>query len=251
MFVDDKQEIDFDAGYTPEAQEIFRISNYPPPDWLNEQSSTSVPDIEAINTNDSLLASTRGLAGFAIMDGRELVLFQNFVPSHVIKPGRFLFLRNDTYMSSTRPGLTLSGALSAVLDPSDGTLLFSNFRSVNTFLPLSDYYEEASEQVIREVLGHERLAVANVEALAVGANQWFRKRFAMLKDSEVLDEFTPEEVRSRAGNYEITIEISEDRIVFPTDKPSAKKLLQFLNEEIFRGPITDILYETNSRREAG
>ena len=30
----------------------------------------------------------------------------------------------------------------------------------------------------------------------------------------------------------------------------AKKLLQFLNEELFRGAITETLYETNSKREA-
>ena len=251
VFMDDKQEIDFDAGYTPETQEVFRISSYEPPDWLRDQTSTSVPDIESIADDDQLLGSTKGLAAFAILDCREIVMFQNFVPSHVIEPGRFLFLDKGTYASSKRRGLTLDAALSAVLYPADNKLMFSNFRITNTFLPLSDYYKEATEHEIREILKHERLAVANADALAVNASQWFRKRFALLRESDVLDRFTTEQIRSRATAYDVQIRTDRDRIVFPAEKGLAKKLLQFLNEEIFRGAITETLYETNSKRRAG
>ena len=40
------------------------------------------------------------------------------------------------------------------------------------------------------------------------------------------------------------------KIVFPSDKSAVKKILQFLNEELFRGAITETLYETNSKRQA-
>ena len=78
-------------------------------------------------------------------------------------------------------------------------------------MPLADFYEEASDQDIREVLEHPGLAAVSPDALAVGANQWVRKRFAMLKNSGVLD--------------------------LPWTK------------ELFRGAITETLYETNSKRE--
>ena len=250
VFVNDKQKIDFDAGYAPERHEIFSLTDYSLPAWLADLNSTSIPDIETISTNDTLLGATKGLAGYACLDGREVRLFQNFVPSHVIQPGRFLFLENDTYTSSARSAMTLAGELSAVLDVSGADLLFRNFRIVNTFLPLYEYYEEASEQEIRDVLSHRRLAVDNPDGIAIGANQWYRKRFAMLKHSGVLDAFTPQEIKLRSSGYDVSISVSGDKIVFPTDKQSAKKLLQFLNEEIFRGPITDTLYETNSKRRA-
>lgn len=35
-------------------------------------------------------------------------------------------------------------------------------------------------------------------------------------------------------------------MVFPADKPVAKQLLQFLKKELFRGPLTETLCETNS-----
>ena len=121
---------------------------------------------------------------------------------------------------------------------------------MNTFLPLGDFYEEASEQQIREVLSHDKLAPVNVEAIATESNQWFRKRFAMLRDSGVLDQYSAKQIQARSKGYNVEIHVQKGRIVFPEDRPSAKKLLQFLNEELFRGAITETLYETNSKREA-
>ena len=129
-------------------------------------------------------------------------------------------------------------------------LLFHNFRTTNTFLPLADFYEEASENEIREVLAHDLLAPEDIDVLSVEANQWFRKRFAMLKDSEILDKYSARQIQSHSKGYEIDIKIKSNRIVFPAEKTAAKRLFQFLNEELYRGPITETLYETNSKREA-
>jgi hypothetical protein len=249
-FVHEIDEIDFNAGYQPEAHERFRLRDFGLPEWLAQENSQTIADLDAITNDDALLETTKGIAGFARMDGEEIILFQNFSRSHVIRPGRFLFLQNDTYESAQRPGLTLDNKLSAVYRPGDQTLLFHNFRNVNTFLPLAEFYEEASENQIREVLGHERLQPEDEDALAVRANQWFRKRFAMLRDSEVLDHYSAEEIRDHSAGYEVDVHIDDGKIVFPADKREAKRLLQFLNEEIFRGAITETLYETNSKREA-
>ena len=167
-----------------------------------------------------------------------------------IQPGRALFLKNNTYESIEHPGLTLDKKLSAIYKPAESKLLFRNFRTVNTFLPLSDFYKEASEQEILVVLDHKLLAPEDSNAIATGANQWFRKRFALLKDSGVLDNYSAQEIQSRSNGYDVSVHILNDKIVFPSDKAAAKKLLQFLNEELFRGAITETLYETNSKKQA-
>jgi len=249
-FVDEVDEIDFNAGYQAEAHERFRLQDFELPNWIASKNSQSVADLDAISNEDALLDVTKGIAAFARTDGAEIILFQNFSRSHVIRPGRFLFLQNDTYESTQRAGLTLDNKLSAVYRPDDEALLFHNFRVVNTFLPLSDFYEEASEQEVRDVLGHDLLQPEDEDALAINANQWFRKRFAMLRDSGVLDNYTAEQIRDHSEGYEVDVHIDDGKIVFPAGKREAKRLLQFLNEEIFRGAITETLYETNSKREA-
>ena len=250
-FVEDVEEIGFDAGYMPEQHERFHLLDYELPDWLREEDSQSVPDLDAITDDDAMLDATKGVVAFARNDrGEELMLFQNFSRSHVIRPGLFLFLRDDTYETTQRSGLTLENKLSAIFLLTENKLLFHNFRTVNTFLPLADFYEEASEHQIREILGHDRLAPEDADVLATGANQWFRKRFAMLRDSEILDRYTGQQIADRSQGHDVDISVVGERIVFPVDRAQAKRLLQFLNEEIFRGPITSTLYETNSKREA-
>lgn len=250
-FVDDVQEIAFNAGYQPEQHERFCLQDYDLPEWLADGNSQSVADFDPINNNEALVDSIKGIVAFARdEDGNELMLFQNFSRSHVIHPGRFLFLQNNTYETTERPGLTLDGKLSAVYLRADDKLLFHSFRTVNTFLPLAEFYEEASEHEIREVLEHDLLAPEDMDAIATNSNQWLRKRFAMLRDSGVLDQYTARQIQQRSRGYDVDIHTSRGKIVFPADKSAAKKLLQFLNEELFRGPITETLYETNSKREA-
>ena len=190
-FVEDIREIDFNIGYKLDEGECFRLSDYELPAWIAEENSETIRNFDAIGTNETLIDSIKGMVAFALNDqGEELMLFQNFTHSQVIRPGLSLLMHNQTYKTIEHPGLTLDRKLSAVYLPTEGKLLFRSFRTVNTFLPLVDFYKEASEQEIREVLGHELLAPQDADALAEGANQWFRKRFAMLRDSGVLDEYS-------------------------------------------------------------
>lgn len=250
-FIDDIHEIDFNFGYKLEEDECFRLSDYELPDWIAEEDSETIRDIDTIRTNEELTDYIKGTVAFVRNDrNEELMLFQNFTRSQVIRPGRFLLLGRDTYEGIERPGLILNEKLSAVYLSTESKLLFRSFRNVNTFLPLADFYKEASEQEIREILNHNLLAPEDPDATATSATQWSRKRFAMLRDSRVLDQYSANEIEGRSNGYDVEIHISQGKIVFPADKPEAKKILQFLNEEIFRGPITETLYETNSKRQA-
>jgi len=250
-FLGNTTEVDFDAGYNPEKDERFRLNDYQLPEWLRKENSLTIQNLDAISTNDQLIDSIKSVGAFARNEQhQEVILFQKFSRSHVIKPGSFLLLQNGTYDTVQRPGLTLDTKLSALYFPAQQKLLFHNFRTTNSFLPLADFYQEATEQDIREVLRHARIAAENPDALAVGANQWFCKRFALLKDSEILDKFTAKQIQAHSKDYDVDVQVKGSKIVFPADKAAAKRLLQFLNEELFRGPITEILYETNSKREA-
>lgn len=250
-FINESEEIPFNAGYQPEEHELFCLNEFTPPEWLAEESSISIGHLDSIGHDEAVIASTKGITGFARERERELVLFQNFNRSHVVRPGSFLLLRNDTYESTEHPAITLDNKLAAVYLPTEQKLLFRCFRTVNTFLPLGDFYREASEQQIRDILTHPNLFATNPESFASRPSQWFRKRFAMLRDSGVLDNYTVGQIQARSRGYDVAIHIQDGKMVFPEDHISAKKILQFLNEELFKGAITDTLYETNSKREAG
>lgn len=250
-FVGSAQQIDFNAGYTPEKHERFCIKDYKLPDWIGGETSQTAANIESINAHEKLVGSIKSIVAFARDDeDGELILFQSFNRSNVIRPGHYLLLKQGTYESAEGAALTLEAKLSAAYVCAQNKLLFYNFRTTNTFLPLSDFYEEATEQEIRELLTHDSLAPEDSEVLAANANQWFRKRFAILKNSGILDKYSVRQIKAHSKDYDVEIHIKDGKIVFPADRAAAKRLLQFLNEELFRGAITETLYEVNSKREA-
>ena len=250
-FVGDTKEIAFDAGYTPEDDERFRVNNYDLPEWVKGGVGGKARNLDSIKEHETLIESIKAVIAFARNEqGHELMLAQSFSRSHVIQPGRFLFLQNDTYETPKHTGLTLGTRLVAAFNVQTRKLIFRNFRNTNTFLPLTDFIAEATDHDVREVLSHKLLKAQNIDATTAAANQWFRKRFAMLKASKILDGYTAAQLVKRSKGYEVELKVEKGKIVFPADKPAAKRLLQFLNEEIFRGAITEKLYETNSKREA-
>ena len=235
-------------GYKLDPDQRFVIDDFDLPCWLTEMRSTTVGSLDPIRTEAKLMASISSLAGLGQDEnGRELILFQNFSRSRVIEPGRLLLMAGWPYIVSDH-AVALDSRLNAVYFVENRRLIFDNFRAVNTFLPLHEHFEPATEEKILSILAHDKLAPEDPLALAKDANQWFRTRFAMLDQSGVLDEFTPEQIQSRAERYRVRVELDAGRIVFPAGQEGAKRLLQFLNEEIFRGAITDALYETNSKR---
>lgn len=250
-FVQDRQAVAFSAGYTPEEHEHFRIAAFQLPGWLQAGAEGGMQHMVAVNTVTELLPSIKAVVAFARSEaGERLMLAQNFSQSHVIQPSRFLFLQGDTYVSPPSQGFTLAQRLTAVYRIAEQTLLFENFRNTNSFLPILDFVAEANDQEIHEVLSHALLIAEDAAKTTATANQWLRKRFAMLRASGILDHYTTEELVQRSAGYEVALQVQNGRIVFPSDKAAAKRVLQFLNEEIFKGAITQKLYETNSKREA-
>ncbi len=251
-FCHNVREVPFDAGYKPESDERFIITGFPLPDALNI-TREGVNALDNFQATEETLKQLTALIAYAKSGNQEVVMIQRFTRSHIIKPGTFLFMPGDTFESNTTPGLTLGHKPDAVYYPTARKLVFANFRNANGILPLADHYEEASEQDIREVLSHEKLAAEDIDSFAVDAPQWFHARFSMLKDSGILDQYTPAQIRTNAAGY-VDIGISGTgaaaKIIFPADKNAARRLLQFLNEELYKGPITETLYETNSKRAA-
>lgn len=251
QFSEDINEVAFEAGYIPELNDRFILTEFELPVWLQVQNSNTVHQLDPIDSTDFRQVEIRAIVAFVRLEGEELILFQNFTQSKVLRPGFFLFLKRGIYTTLNKPGLTLNTKLEAIYSQQTQKLQFRRFRTTNTFLPLEAYYREASEHEIRQILYHELLDPQDSEVIIkYGQNQWFRKRFAMLKDSGILDNYNVQDIVNHSLGYEINIAVKDEKIVFPADKAEGKRLLQFLNEELFRGAITETLYETNSKRAA-
>jgi len=91
------------------------------------------------------------------------------------------------------------------------------------------------------------MEISGVSGSLLDGNQ---QRFAMLRDSGVLDQYSAKQIQARSKGFDIDIHVHKGTVVFPENRQAAKKLLQFLNFFFNDTAITETLYETNSKREA-
>jgi hypothetical protein len=249
-FMKEIREVDYDPAYETNSDERYRLEEFVLPEWLHGVTSETCISEDHIDTDENTLKSIKGLAGLGQNDNdQRIILFQSIRPSRIIRPRNSLFLSRNTCDYPDRPGIILDSQVSAVYFEKDRKLLFRNFRTANSFLPLEIFFSEASEKEIRQLLKHEKLCPQDIEQTLKDSDQWFKKRFAMLRNSRVLDVFSIDQIVETAKEHRLDLELDNNRIVFPSEKFRARRLLQFLNEEVFRGPITDTLFETNSKRK--
>ena len=92
------------SGYKLDEGECFRLSDYELPAWIAEENSETIRNFDAIGTNETLIDYIKGMVAFALNDqGEELMLFQNFTHSQVIRPGLSLLLQHQTYKNHRTP----------------------------------------------------------------------------------------------------------------------------------------------------
>ena len=238
----------FNPGYspTPDQNICFSLQEHDLPKWLHVKNSFALVSLEDISDYHSIV----GIAAYVrCSDEIDRILFQNFNKGKLIKPGRILFMKKNIYQSLDNDGLWLDSKLTAVYEFQSKKLLFKNFVTTNKIIDLSAVYRDATEQDVRDILSHDLFYSDNVDAIIQSTkSQWYRKRFAMLKDSKVLNDYSANTIRESGVRIGIAVKLKDDRIVFPENQSESKRLLQLLSEEIYRGVITNNKYETNSKK---
>ena len=246
-------QISFDPGYQPDETQIFMVSPYALPDWLILEDIESVREADIVPNEENVFRAIRCVMAFArdSESEQQVMLFQNFTQSKIIRPSwRSMVFFRDMYQLSERHGLQLGEVLSAVFvgNPYEGELLFSKVREINTYLPMDEHYREATEAEIRQVLSHPKLFVEDQDEIVGMCSPWYARRFSMLSDSGVLDNYDAEQLRELGAKVEVDLDIVDGAIALPSERAALRIVLTYLNEERYRGPITAGLYETNSRR---
>ena len=246
-----QEEKDFETSYTLAGGECFRICHYTLRDPLAGKNSENIEEAEVAVINNIPASSIKGLVAFARDDkDNELMLFQNFSRGQILEPGSILHPEGNSHKIIRDKTLRLNNKLTAVYSSEDGKLLFDSFHYAKTFLELSDYYYEASDGDIRALLNHNLFICEDEKKILKNANQYMRRRFAILKDSDILERLSAEYVQEKVAEHKlpIPIQVRCGKLVFPTENNDAKVVLQFLNEEIYQGALTGEYYETNSKR---
>ena len=125
----------------------------------------------------------------------------------------------------------------------------SSFYYARQIFDLSECYRSATDSEVESFTTSSKLALDNSEAFKGMANTWIRRKIAMINDSQVLDNYSAKEIKSRAKLVGVDIDVKDKKIVIPNDKEKIKIILGFLDEEAYKGPFSQKTFLANSKRQ--
>jgi hypothetical protein len=134
----------------------------------------------------------------------------------------------------------------------DGKLYFQSYTSANQIFSLLDFVTEATNGEIDSFGENENLE-ANAGLIKNIANIKTRRLIKVLSSTTNVSTFTGKPLRTKKSllkKYGIKAQINnEGKLILPTHNVSElNRTLEFLNEDIFRGVITNSLYKSNSKK---
>ena len=135
----------------------------------------------------------------------------------------------------------------------NGKLYFHSYTSANQIFSLIDYVTEATNSEIDSFGEHESLEVDTVKIKNI-ANVKTRRLIKSLSSTGNIDAFTSKALRTKKGllkEYGVDAQLDvTGKLILPTNNVAAlNRVLDFLNEDIFRGAITNNLYRSNSKKK--
>jgi hypothetical protein len=242
--------INFDPGYQLQEGECFIIEGFAIPDDLKSACAQPV-SAERLNKDHLGDLPIKSIVGYDFNEGKERIFFQNFDSRRVLVPGKglniFAIADASTFKELDTPVVLLDAHLSAIWDK--GTLKFKNFNNAKKIFDLTSYFTEATDEQIEDFVAHSFIACESKDKLMKICTAWSRKKIALILRGKVLDKMTAESARAaaKAVNYEVPMD--GDKIKLPTDKKELKELLQFLDEDVYIGPISHRKLLSSGKRE--
>lgn len=179
------------------------------------------------------------------------VYLQSFDRRRVISSAGFsIFHARDTYKRIEGSGLTLDSKLAAKLR---GTKLsFFSFFHVRQIFDMSDYFQEATDNDIKQFAELPELHVEDLNELMAASDSWVRRKVWLVMQSNILGKVPPNDIKAIAAEFGIPVEyIAQEgleKIKIPGDRKSLKTLLRFLDEDYYKSPLSKTNYLTNSKR---
>ena len=250
----DKRPVVFSPGNKADDEEILIIEDYKLPTYLEKMNTSNIVRINPIRSQHIRPDIIKSIIGFAKDDNQELMLFQKFQSKNQLIESKMTLLFDSDALSFNKisdSGLILNNKLSAVYNAATKTLMFRNFRDVSSILDLDEYFKPLSEEEIREFLKHDLFEPEDVDQISTNPSYLLCERFAIVSKSKILDSITAEDVKLVSKKYpDVDVKLSSDgrRIIFPSRKSDAHKLLRLLNENYYTGDFSEEPYLAINKR---
>lgn len=240
---DEITEVAFNGSYKPDKEEVLYVTMELPACFADIPNNTN-------NYNEITIPGDSIKTVCLYHNGSYY--FQNFMNNYIVKASNIaLFWCNDTFKKfEEQRAFTIEEMINAIYH--DGKLYFHSYASARQIFDLSEFYIEATNSDIDNVLGEAVFAGTDCEWMKENSDSVMRKQIKSIKDSGILGELdvTKKTFKSWAKKAGIPEDVyNTGHLVFRKNKKECKMILSFLNDDIFEGHFTKSIYLSNSKRK--
>lgn len=182
----------------------------------------------------------------------EKFYFQAFNKKNMLQRKMVLqFEHGNVFAKMKNSAFIIEDKIHAIYE--DGKLYFQSYTIANQIFSLIDFVTEATNTEI-ELFGEIKGIDVNAENIKHIANIKTRRLIKLLSSTNNIATFMRKTFRTKTSllkKYGINAQINgNNELVLPTNNVvELNRTLEFLNEDIFRGIITDSLYHSNSKKK--
>ncbi|WP_051506791.1 Kiwa anti-phage protein KwaB-like domain-containing protein [Saccharibacillus sacchari] len=243
--------VPFDGSYKTDEGEIHQISNFQVSEEICSalREPTSIDELKSNSEDASKIISI-----FTGTTDAKMIVFQKFNKTqYIANKGISLFHSSGTFELLKGFGINILEKIDCIYK--DGDLFFKSFFTARQIFDLSNHYREATDADINEFIQSDLITLESKDHFLQHADSWVRRKVALIKDSETFINYTPAQIRERAATYGLNIDLrsgkdgEQESLILPQDKKELKDVLRFLDEEIYKGALSNTTYLTNSKRK--
>jgi len=158
-----------------------------------------------------------------------------------------LFFEENTFKRENRWGIGITDTVDCVFSQTE--LRFSSYFYARQIFDLSDYYRLATDAEVQSFSELDLLSITDKKQFQSMADTWIRRKIAVINDICVLKNNTAPKIKTLAQNCGLEVTLKKNKLVLPTDKKKLKEILQFLDNEVYKGTFSEETYITNSKRK--
>lgn len=240
------------ADYKPDDHELFWMQTT---DDLISHIFTSIPestDIPLIDFDSDFIRSIRFyMLIIELPNGRKVYVFRKYGKTKILNFSKNLFVRlyGDRYDRLEEPVFQFDGDYDAIAY--DGLLIIKNkgnFEHIFKFYEMLQATAEAAMETIRATI-----PIANFEAFQTSCFRHLQKvaKLCNIAAKPYLRQVTMVDIRRTVERFALTVEIveedGEEKLLY--DEQNKWQILHILDDAYLGSEMTNILYETNSKRE--
>ena len=241
-------EVDFDGRWKPDENEFLTIDVPAEAQVFHDTIEANAMAIPSINTKIFEDEGIKALFTGVTTDGITRILVQRFTSQQVLQRKFTLFFQGDTFRHLDESAFTLDSSLVCIIE--DDKIKFKSQHKLRSIINMSSIYRAATDQEIQAFAEHPHLEVTDIAGFLESTDQISRKQIHALIENQTLDKYRPIDIKSAAQGTGLVVDVQNEKIVMPSTKADIKRLLQFLDESRYAGPLSGDPFVTNSRRPA-